>query len=382
MKKVWSVCLACLLICMTATAVLADEAALNGNDEVLVSAETGKESAEPAGVAEIAETAEAKEATELPQSDALTLKSLFNIKRADAVSITFSKGERSYTSEEASVIDLFFEFADKIALNGPAESRILEEGGYHVLIETIDGTTKSVYVAPDGGVDLFDMDKVTEEHPGTYSAAEPQMLFEYMKIFMPEEEAIYTLSFWAYDDFQAAVSAGLFVPQNLGISDYTLPISREKFCDIAVSMIEAKNGAEPEAEGSWQSPDFIDTDNVNVRKLYEAGIVLGRENTATGVIFAPDDFITREEVATILYRMAKVLKMELPQTAYVEGVPFYQDKADIADWAFEGVFMMRELAIMEGVDEAEFAPKNTYTAEQAVVTMLRMYNSLAAVVAE
>jgi len=27
MKKVWSVCLACLLICMTATAVLADEAA-------------------------------------------------------------------------------------------------------------------------------------------------------------------------------------------------------------------------------------------------------------------------------------------------------------------------------------------------------------------
>ena len=36
--------------------------------------------------------------------------------------------------------------------------------------------------------------------------------------------------------------------------------------------------------------------------------------------------------------------------------------------------IMNSMKIMEGVSDTEFAPKGNYTVEQAVATMVRLYN--------
>ena len=53
----------------------------------------------------------------------------------------------------------------------------------------------------------------------------------------------------------------------------------------------------------------------------------------------------------------------------------YADDAQIDDWARDSVYAMREKNIMTGKQDNKFCPKDGYTAEQAVVTMERMYQA-------
>ena len=54
-------------------------------------------------------------------------------------------------------------------------------------------------------------------------------------------------------------------------------------------------------------------------------------------------------------------------------VIMYDDVSDISDWAKSAVSSMRAMDIMKGVSEREFAPKDSYTKEQAIATMVRLY---------
>ena len=74
--------------------------------------------------------------------------------------------------------------------------------------------------------------------------------------------------------------------------------------------------------------------------------------------------------AAILYRIAEFLGNKTMPTA-VNAV--YVDEDKISDWAKSSVACMNAMGIMNGVSGNEFAPKQIYTAEQAVATMLRMY---------
>lgn len=53
----------------------------------------------------------------------------------------------------------------------------------------------------------------------------------------------------------------------------------------------------------------------------------------------------------------------------------YADTAQIASWAKEDVQLMTHLGIMNGVGEDRFDPQGSYTIEQCLVTLLRLYNN-------
>ena len=53
----------------------------------------------------------------------------------------------------------------------------------------------------------------------------------------------------------------------------------------------------------------------------------------------------------------------------------YTDKADIADNAKADVQLMTHLGIMNGVGENKFDPQGSYTLEQCLVTLVRLYNN-------
>lgn len=53
----------------------------------------------------------------------------------------------------------------------------------------------------------------------------------------------------------------------------------------------------------------------------------------------------------------------------------YADKGEIADWAMTDVQLMTHLGIMNGVGENQFAPKSSYSVEQCLVTLVRLYEA-------
>lgn len=174
---------------------------------------------------------------------------------------------------------------------------------------------------------------------------------------------------WATDIIAEAVNLGIISANNSW--NFPSSICREDFCNIAVRMIESAGVILP-TENPQRPLGIKDTENINVLKLYKAGVILGKEHHKTGITFAPGDFITREEAATILYRMSKVIGIGLGVVR--SEVVYYWDEDKASDWALEAIKYMRNMKVMEGVNGYEFYPKELYTVEQAVATMVRLYN--------
>lgn len=147
---------------------------------------------------------------------------------------------------------------------------------------------------------------------------------------------------------------------------YKKPITREKFCEILYNMLDKTTDLK------WQrvSPNPLDdTTNPKVLSLYLENIVSGKGENK----FVPDDYLTREEAAAIIVRAVNRFMPEMPVTEmYFE----YEDINDVSEWASDFVQIISNMGVMSGIDENKFAPKETYTAEQAVTTVVRLYDKM------
>ena len=162
---------------------------------------------------------------------------------------------------------------------------------------------------------------------------------------------------WAVEQVNAAIAAGL-VPQNLQ-SNYTAATTRAEFAALAVRLYENQRG---EIRGRVT---FADTNDVNVQKAAYIGVVLGVGNNR----FAPNETLTREQAAVMLARLANAIGRPLPNTA-----PTFVDNHLIADWAFSAAGQVQAVGIMGGVGNNRFAPLDTYTREQSIVTIMRLFD--------
>lgn len=96
------------------------------------------------------------------------------------------------------------------------------------------------------------------------------------------------------------------------------------------------------------------------------GIVNGVEDTK----FAPDSNITREQIATIIYRYAQY-KDVAPTGAWAIKLD-YADLADISDYAVDGVMYCKLKEIMQGKDDSNFVPKDNATRAE-IATILQRF---------
>ena len=167
-----------------------------------------------------------------------------------------------------------------------------------------------------------------------------------------------TPSGWAAEQVNAAISAGI-VPDTLQ-SGYQQPITRAEFCALAVELYETVKGTE-----ITQRTTFTDTDDVNVQKMGALEVVTG----VGGGRFEPNGTLTREQAATMLARLAAA--MGSPMAAQT---PAFADNASISTWAFDAVGQVLGGGVMSGGSNNMFLPKESYTREQSILTMMRMYN--------
>ena len=112
--------------------------------------------------------------------------------------------------------------------------------------------------------------------------------------------------------------------------------------------------------------NFTDVTNERILMLAGAGIINGKSETE----FCPEDSLTRAEAATIIVRMInKFMPMEATMMWYE-----FADNEKIPLWASDSVQTICNLGFMNGVGDSMFAPDVAYTAEQAVATLVRIYD--------
>lgn len=117
------------------------------------------------------------------------------------------------------------------------------------------------------------------------------------------------------------------------------------------------------------SDPFTDISHEDVVEAYALVIVNGVGNGR----FAPDESITREEAAKMLWKAAILLGYQ----ATDEPLSF-ADQNKISDWTLESVNAISSISgagrsVMQGTGNNHFSPKGSYTREQAAATVYRLY---------
>ena len=169
---------------------------------------------------------------------------------------------------------------------------------------------------------------------------------------------------WAAKDVDFAYAVGIADANKDYL--YKENITREEFCELIYNLIVL-------ASDEITAPitdSFTDTKNDKILMLNGLGIINGKSATE----FAPNDYLTREEAATIIVRMVnKVFPMAATEMWFE-----YDDINEVSEWASDSIQTISNLGFMNGVGNNRFAPKDTYTTEQAIVTLVRVLESAGA----
>lgn len=185
------------------------------------------------------------------------------------------------------------------------------------------------------------------------------------------------ISSWAEEETARAADLGLYTAS---FQDNTRPINRREYCEAAMAYVRVQQQqavfwnlveqykAEKNDQGELVNR-FSDCEDLypirtEANLAYAIGLVQGRGEG----IFDPETSITRQEAAVMLCRAYTAIGGTLPQAEAA-----FADGDQVADWARESVGAVQALGIMEGVGENRFAPLDSYSVEQCVVTFLRLY---------
>ena len=175
---------------------------------------------------------------------------------------------------------------------------------------------------------------------------------------------------WAKAEVEAADSAGL-IPELNGNPGWQDNTTRLQFAQLAVRLAETVTGQTlPAAPAST----FADCTELDVRKAYAAGIVNGTSDTT----FSPDSKLTREQLATMLWRAASYIQQQTGEQMLTAGgsLTGYTDANQVSAYAKEAVTSLAQHGIMKGTSATALSPQQNCSVEQSVLLSYRMMQQL------
>ena len=182
-------------------------------------------------------------------------------------------------------------------------------------------------------------------------------------------------SAWAESEINAARTAGL-IPSDVDWL-YTKPASRRDFCKLIIQTLQKarpdviRSSDIPSHERFWDVSSYDFYDETPIADAAEIGIVSGFPDDS----FKPYAQITRQDAAVMLARAAKILEIKAPNTE----LNIFSDIAQAGEYARSSISTVASLktpsgqAVMGGVATDRFQPQGTYTIEQAIATVYRLY---------
>lgn len=176
---------------------------------------------------------------------------------------------------------------------------------------------------------------------------------------------VLSISDWAVSDVNKAQTLGL-VPVYMD-SYFQKELTRMQLSALAVNLIETILGEELTPAGVNR---FTDTTDTPALKAARAGLVSG---TGDGTTFSPDSYVTREQIATILYRTIKYIETHTGEEILNTDAELteYSDTDKVSEWAENAVSILTANKIMKGTSTTTFSPQNNTSVEQGIILMLR-----------
>lgn len=104
----------------------------------------------------------------------------------------------------------------------------------------------------------------------------------------------------------------------------------------------------------------------------EHGIVNGISATE----FAPNVSITREELATMMYRYARYKGIDTDSNTGTAGTTVFKDLADVSNWAGTALQWTIRSGLINGMTSTTVVPRGTATRAQAATIFMRLCSNV------
>ena len=220
-------------------------------------------------------------------------------------------------------------------------------------VQQPDGTKSETVTTKDGDVTITVTDPngeelVKAEIPATIP--EPETKFEDVDVTPWAEEAIHKM-------------AGLELVNGTGGNKYSpvAPMTRGSLATVLHRLSQGKTDYETTfkdvAEGKYYTE--------GVAWAAKAKVVTGYSED----VFAPDDVITREQLAVMLCRYAKLIGMDTKADA--NRLHVFADGEDTGDWAVDGVAWCVAKGILKGKGQNNLDPTANVTRAEVAVMLDR-----------
>lgn len=136
---------------------------------------------------------------------------------------------------------------------------------------------------------------------------------------------------------------------------------------MAVTILCRYKGGEQNIYADSVFFDVSATDwfSSSVNWAFENSIVSGIGNG----LFAPNDAVTREQLALVLYRLVNP-----NESVYNADLKAFSDADDISDWAADAMNWAVREQIISGMDNGTLAPQSTATRAQFAMILMRLNN--------
>ncbi|MGE4214159.1 MAG: S-layer homology domain-containing protein [Anaerotignaceae bacterium] len=249
-----------------------------------------------------------------------------------------------------------------VSKNADKTFTITANKGYEVKDVIVDG-------ASVGKVTKYSFEDVTKAHTITASFVETK---EEVKEEVKEEkkdENSKKASFGDVKDGDWFKKAVDYVTENglmSGTSDKEFAPNLSTTRGMIVTILWRLEG-QPSAKGKANFTDVADGE------YYAEAVAWAAENDIVGGygngIFAPNDVITREQLASILYRYSKVKGYDTTQGGM--AVKEFSDYSQLSSWAGESTSWAVNAGLISGTGNSQLDPKGSATRAQVASILMR-----------
>lgn len=245
------------------------------------------------------------------------------------------------------------------------------------------GSTVTITVKPDSGYELGDLIvtdkdgneiKLTDKGNGKYTFQMPNSKVEIEASFVPQADPDIGLPFvdvpsgsWYEDAVWYVYENGLMA----GTSDTTFAPDITTSRSMIVTILYRLEGT-PAVSGASGFTDVADG------QYYTDAVAWAAANNIVGGygngLFGPDDTITREQMAAILYRYAQYKDYDVTASADLSG---YSDAAQVNSYALAALQWANAEGLVNGTSDTTLTPGGSATRAQVAVILMRFCENIA-----